>query len=516
MELSKITRYFILYSLVSVVSLAWSIYDSLRITTNFLSLTSELTDGYKLSIIVNFLFFIFLVIGKFFQLLIFGELRIIESEHIFEKLPLLVINLLLIVSNDDNIIFNCFLLHSTILSKVFHIILIDRVDYTQMKIWNRPNDENFTVFSVLKSYTSIFGLVGASIVVNFLIAKFLAYDVFQGVNSVVCLLIGFQFAIQGVESLTYFAKLILNVYELIEFRVFVESLGIDLEDDDMDDDDSERVWENKPYYTKVIDIISSSLKLISYVSFIYLLTFNSTSLPLSMLQGTFSSIKLIYTEVKQLISFIESTKRLDSQLKNATADDLAESDNLCIICREDMFSIDEYEATHNKQLPLRKYPKKLRCKHILHMGCLKDWLERSENCPLCRRNVFTSGPVQEEPEASQQDNAPPPQQQDLIQEPQPQPALQPQGASQDYQEIFEDLNIPAGAPTSVGVSSSASPLSSVSLNNFTINLPRGAFIPPDWAVLPLSKRSANFYNVHLSRSESAALRITDEPADTTP
>lgn len=32
----------------------------------------------------------------------------------------------------------------------------------------------------------------------------------------------------------------------------------------------------------------------------------------------------------------------------------------------------------------------MKCGHILHLGCLKEWLERSDSCPLCRRKVFSN------------------------------------------------------------------------------------------------------------------------------
>ena len=49
---------------------------------------------------------------------------------------------------------------------------------------------------------------------DFSLAKFLVYDVFQGINSVTCLLFGFQFAVQGVQALTYFSKLLLGFMKL--------------------------------------------------------------------------------------------------------------------------------------------------------------------------------------------------------------------------------------------------------------------------------------------------------------
>ena len=57
----------------------------------------------------------------------------------------------------------------------------------------------------------------------------------------------------------------------------------------------------------------------------------------------------------------------------------ATGDRTCIICREDMHSGDA---------------KKLSCNHIMHFHCLRMWLERSQSCPTCRREIPTSTQAQ--------------------------------------------------------------------------------------------------------------------------
>jgi hypothetical protein len=54
-----------------------------------------------------------------------------------------------------------------------------------------------------------------------------------------------------------------------------------------------------------------------------------------------------------------------------SAAELAGSEQICIVCRE--------ELTQGKRLP---------CGHILHFQCLLGWLQRQQNCPICRTSVF--------------------------------------------------------------------------------------------------------------------------------
>ena len=57
---------------------------------------------------------------------------------------------------------------------------------------------------------------------------------------------------------------------------------------------------------------------------------------------------------------------------DATPEELQMSDNICIICREDMVS-------NSKKLP---------CGHIFHTACLRSWFQRQQTCPTCRLNIL--------------------------------------------------------------------------------------------------------------------------------
>ena len=95
-----------------------------------------------------------------------------------------------------------------------------------------------------------------------------------------------------------------------------------------------------------------------------------------------------------------------SRYPDATAEELANTDNVCIICREEML------APTTKKLP---------CNHIFHKICLRSWFQRQQTCPTCRLDVLRA-PVQgglQRPRGQQQ----PQQQQQQQQQQQPaQPA----------------------------------------------------------------------------------------------
>lgn len=70
-------------------------------------------------------------------------------------------------------------------------------------------------------------------------------------------------------------------------------------------------------------------------------------------------------------------RNMNTLYPDATPEELASSDNICIICREDMVNTS----------------KKLPCGHIFHTACLRSWFQRQQTCPTCRLNILRAPTV---------------------------------------------------------------------------------------------------------------------------
>jgi E3 ubiquitin-protein ligase synoviolin len=115
--------------------------------------------------------------------------------------------------------------------------------------------------------------------------------------------------------------------------------------------------------------------------------------------------------IKRLTAFLryrKATHDMNERYPDATVEEIQREDT-CIICREEMrpWSVtNPAEPPANGVPPAngaiqppqaiprptpilneRSRPKKLPCGHVLHLGCLKSWLERQQVCPTCRRPV---------------------------------------------------------------------------------------------------------------------------------
>ena len=92
---------------------------------------------------------------------------------------------------------------------------------------------------------------------------------------------------------------------------------------------------------------------------------------------------------KALNDVIQSRRaiyNMNSLYPNATVQDLLESDNVCIICREEMVGV---TVVNGQAISTGgSLAKKLPCGHIFHVSCLRSWFQRQQTCPTCRLDVL--------------------------------------------------------------------------------------------------------------------------------
>ncbi|PMD36546.1 hypothetical protein L207DRAFT_556131 [Hyaloscypha variabilis F] len=184
-------------------------------------------------------------------------------------------------------------------------------------------------------------------------------------------------------------------------------------EDDVDEMDIEVPgWETKGHWVLTLDLITDFVKLGIYVTFfVILLMFYG--LPIHIMRDLFLTARSFTKRLTAFMKYRRATRDMNTLYEDATVEDIQREDT-CIICREEMrpWSVTNPQpppaapgaipparpaATVNE----RSRPKKLPCGHILHLGCLKSWLERQQMCPTCRRSVVV------DPQQAQRDAANP-------------------------------------------------------------------------------------------------------------
>ncbi|GAO13230.1 hypothetical protein UVI_02025780 [Ustilaginoidea virens] len=132
---------------------------------------------------------------------------------------------------------------------------------------------------------------------------------------------------------------------------------------------------NEPF--SLLDMI----KLGIYVAFFCMLL-RFYGLPIHIMRDLFMTSRDFIKRLNALLRYRRAIREM-SKYPDATVVELSQ-ENTCIICREEMRL---WDPANQPSAINRARPKKLPCGHVLHLGCLKSWLERQQVCPTCRSPV---------------------------------------------------------------------------------------------------------------------------------
>lgn len=131
-------------------------------------------------------------------------------------------------------------------------------------------------------------------------------------------------------------------------------------------------WEYRSIFLFYYEFLADLLKLVVYSIFFGVIV-KFYGIPLHIIRDLYVTFRSFIIRIKDIIRYRRATANMNERYPDATETELAETDRICIICREEMFSA-----------------KRLSCGHLFHFRCLRSWLERQQTCPTCRRSIFES------------------------------------------------------------------------------------------------------------------------------
>jgi E3 ubiquitin-protein ligase synoviolin len=156
-------------------------------------------------------------------------------------------------------------------------------------------------------------------------------------------------------------------------------------------------WEEKGRYVFYLDLMTDFFKLVIYLSFFFILLI-FYGLPIHIMRDVFLTCRSFFKRIADFIRYRTATRDMNERYPDATPEEIGGSENVCIICREEMRPLPHAgpngAAPINNPMVERMRPKKLPCGHILHFSCLRSWLERQQICPTCRRPVVPTPATQ--------------------------------------------------------------------------------------------------------------------------
>ncbi|XP_074107731.1 septin interacting protein 3 isoform X6 [Cotesia typhae] len=165
------------------------------------------------------------------------------------------------------------------------------------------------------------------------------------------LVFGFEYAILSTVVLNITIKYILHTIDL----------------------QRETPWESKPVFLLYTELAIGLIKVILYVAFVTVMV-KLYTLPLFALRPMYFTMRNFKKAFQDIVMSRRAIRNMNMFYPDATSEELAAADNVCIICREEMIAAS----------------KKLPCNHIFHTVCLRSWFQRQQTCPTCRLNILRS------------------------------------------------------------------------------------------------------------------------------
>ena len=285
--------------------------------------------------------------------------------------------------------------------KVFHWILKDRLEALLQSI-NDSTTMKTLIFSRFSLNLVLLAALDYQIIVH-CISSIYTNQKIDIVSTSLYLMQVMEFTMLLIDLLNLFLQTCLNFWEFYRSqqsqsddgnhivhddlsdgnRVDFDGSQHALNDDGDDDDDRQFTGlEGKFMYEKAIDVFTRFLKTALHLSM--LIPFR---MPMMLLKDVIWDILALYQSATGLWKIWRNNKQLDDSLLTVTVEQLqnsANEDNICIICMDELIHSTNQQTWKNKN----KKPKRLPCGHILHLSCLKNWMERSQTCPICRLPVF--------------------------------------------------------------------------------------------------------------------------------
>ncbi|KAH9827882.1 RING-H2 zinc finger protein domain [Teratosphaeria destructans] len=412
-----------LYAGASTAAAAGCLLQAFHQRPNFYSATVYLSQSNACLLILTNLILV-LACGFLFglQRLLYGRLRPIEIEQLSEKAWYAVLDTLLAIPNFREDVGGWLLTMFVLLiaGKVWGWIGEGRVDILEQQPPANPR-----LFHARLSASLII-----SVLFDVFMVKFCVETVMADPRPGMMVIFTFEFAILTIFStftlLRYVLDLVQANIEKKQMEAALETRKIEIqaerqeqrrqyeatkdsetpasapEEGPIEVDENEvdvPGWDAKRRWLFGLEVVTDFLKLVIYIVFFTVsITFNG--LPMHIMRDVYMTFASFSKRVSDYVAYRQATSDMNTRYPDATTEEIR--GDACIVCREAMVAWGQPTDVQGQGQPAAPAParrdeglraKKLPCGHILHLRCLKAWLERQQVCPTCRRPVIAAQPA---------------------------------------------------------------------------------------------------------------------------
>ncbi|GFG36596.1 hypothetical protein Cfor_06205, partial [Coptotermes formosanus] len=294
-------------------------------------------------------FILVILMGKLMRKVFFGQLRAAEFEHLMERSWYAVTEtcLAFTVFRDDFSPKFVALFTVLLFLKSFHWLAEDRVDFME-----RSPVISWLFHIRVLSLLTMLGALDLNFVGH-------AYQSTITKGASVQLVFGFEYAI------------LLTIVINITIKYALHTIDLN----------SENPWDNKAVFLLYTELVMGFFKVFLYMAFVAIMV-RIYTLPLFAFRPMYYTMRSFKKAFNDVILSRRAIRNMNTLYPDATPEELAAADNVCIICREEM--VTGKQSTCNCCIRFIKLP----CNHIFHTSCLRSWFQRQQTCPTCRLNIL--------------------------------------------------------------------------------------------------------------------------------
>ncbi|KAF9975164.1 hypothetical protein BGZ73_001272 [Actinomortierella ambigua] len=300
----------------------------------------------KLCVLVftNMAFCLSFLAARLFVKTFFGDLRIIERQHMYDRalnfllFKVIFVGAILEPRWEELLIWVAWF---TILGflRVFSMLCRDRIDYLSVTA-SIPRRVHVKIYTML-----------IMILISNVIWFVMCISVFRSM----LLLLSFECFTLFLDTIQTLVKYTIHLNEL-------SRLGGPCE--------TRRMIQYYTEFTTEVVIMTTTLGHYLHIMYLHGISFSLIDIVLFLnMRSVFNNLR------KKLVShnaYRRALANMQAQYPSATEKQLADYSDDCAICRDGM--------TSAKVLP---------CGHIFHLYCIRSWLEHHSSCPTCRRSLST-------------------------------------------------------------------------------------------------------------------------------
>ncbi|KAG8190257.1 hypothetical protein JTE90_001341 [Oedothorax gibbosus] len=298
--------------------------------------------------LVNMIYCVMILVGKCIQKIVFGDLRVIEIQHIKDKFwnfvfyKFIFIFGVMNVQYMDEVILWCSWFSFVGAFHLLSTLCRDRFEYLSFS----PTTPKWTH---LRLFSLIFFILAVSVSLCTVVGMYASMNIFFFMAA--------EWTLVIIRTLYVLLRYIIHLYDITH----------------------QGIWEKRGIYTYYIELTAGLSSLaVDFLHHLHMLLWRNIFLSVASLVICMQ-LRVLISDIQRKISrhknYLKVARHMEENFPLATKAEIEANADDCAICWDRM-----------------ETGRKLPCGHMFHTSCLHSWMEQVTNCPTCRTSLVPKPP----------------------------------------------------------------------------------------------------------------------------